>query len=123
MNAALWIVQIVLAFMFLMAGAMKMMKSKDQLREQQGWVEDFSESTIKGIGGLEVLGAIGLILPAVTDIATVLLPLAATGLAITMVGAAVVHFRRGEMPNVAVNVMLLVLSVLVAWGRFGDYAF
>jgi hypothetical protein len=109
--------------MFLMAGAMKMMKSKDQLREQQGWVEDFSESTIKGIGGLEVLGAIGLILPAVTDIATVLVPLAATGLAITMVGAAVVHFRRGEMPNVAVNVMLLVLSVLVAWGRFGDYAF
>ena len=123
MNAALWAVQIVLAFMFLMAGAMKMMKSKDELRERMGWVDDFSESTIKGIGGLEVLGAIGLILPAVTGIATVLVPLAATGLAITVALAAVVHFRRGEMPNVAVTVMLLVLSVFVAWGRFGDYAF
>lgn len=123
MNAALWVVQIVLAFMFLMAGAMKMMKSKDELHEKMGWVEDFSESTIKGIGGLEVLGAIGLILPAVTGIATILVPLAATGLAITMILAAVVHFRRGEMPNVAVTVMLLVLSVFVAWGRFGDYAF
>ena len=123
MNAALWVVQIVLAFMFLMAGAMKMMKSKVELHEKMGWVEDFSESTIKGIGGLEVLGAIGLILPAVTGIATILVPLAATGLAITMILAAVVHFRRGEMPNVAVTVMLLVLSVFVAWGRFGDYAF
>ena len=123
MNAALWVVQIVLAFMFLMAGAMKMMKSKDELHEKMGWVEDFSESTIKGIGGLEVLGAIGLILPAVTGIATILVPLAATGLAITVALAAVVHFRRGEMPNVAVTVMLLVLSVFVAWGRFGDYAF
>jgi len=123
MNAALWIVQIVLAFMFLMAGGMKLMKSKEELGEQMGWVEDFSGNTIKAIGGLEVLGAIGLILPAVTGIAPVLVPLAATGLAVTMVGATIVHFRRGEMPNVAVTAMLLVLSVFVAWGRFGDYAF
>ena len=59
MNAALWIVQIVLAMMMLMAGAMKVMKSKDELHEKMGWVEDFSENTIKAIGGLEVLGAIG----------------------------------------------------------------
>ena len=123
MNVALWIVQIVLAMMMLMAGAMKVMKSKDQLQEQMGWVEDFSENTIKAIGGLEVLGAIGLILPAVTGIAPVLVPLAAVGLAITMVGATVVHARRSEMPNVAITVMLLLMSVFVAWGRFGDYAF
>ena len=123
MSVALWIVQIVLATMMLMAGAMKVMKSKDQLQEQMGWVEDFSENTIKAIGGLEVLGAIGLILPAVTGIAPVLVPLAAVGLAITMVGATVVHARRSEMPNVAITVMLLLMSVFVAWGRFGDYAF
>jgi uncharacterized membrane protein YphA (DoxX/SURF4 family) len=123
MNVALWIVQIVLAMMMLMAGAMKVMKSKDELHEQMGWVEDFSENTLKAIGGLEVLGAIGLILPAVTGIAPVLVPLAAVGLGITMVSATVVHVRRSEMPNAAITVMLLAMAVFVAWGRFGDYAF
>ncbi len=123
MNAALWIVQIVLAMMMLMAGAMKVMKSKDELHEKMGWVEDFSENTIKAIGGLEVLGAIGLILPAVTGIAPVLVPLAAVGLAITMVGAVAVHVRRSEMASVAITVMLLAMAVFVAWGRFADYAF
>jgi uncharacterized membrane protein YphA (DoxX/SURF4 family) len=123
MNVVLWIVQIVLAFMFLMAGAMKVAKSKDELAEQMGWVEDFSENTINFIGAAELLGAVGLILPAITGIAPVLVPIAATALAVTMVLAALVHFRRGEMPNVVVTVMLLVLAVLVAWGRFGDYAF
>lgn len=123
MNVALWIAQILLAGMMLMAGAMKLAKSKDQLAEQMDWVEDFSENTIRFIGGAEVLGAIGLILPAVTGIAPVLVPLAATGIAITMILAAIVHFRRGEMPNVAVTVMLLVVAVFVAWGRFGDNAF
>lgn len=123
MNVVLWLVQIVLAFMFLMAGAMKIAKSKDQLAEQMAWVEDFSENTIKYIGVAEVLGGVGLILPAVTGIAPVLVPTAAAALAIVMILAAVVHFRRGEMPNVAVNVMLLLLAVFAAWGRFGDYAF
>lgn len=123
MNVALWIVQIVLAFMFLMAGAMKLAKSKEELAEQFGWVEDFSDNTIKFIGAAELLGAVGVILPAVTGIAPVLVPIAASALAVTMLLAAIVHFRRDEMPNVAVTVMLLVLAVLVAWGRFGDYAF
>jgi uncharacterized membrane protein YphA (DoxX/SURF4 family) len=122
MNIVLWILQIVLAFVFLMAGAMKLAKPKTELGEQLVWVEDFSENTIRSIGALEVLGAIGLILPAITGVAPVLVPLAATGLAITMVLAAGVHFRRSEMPNVAVAVILLVPSLLMAWGRFGDYA-
>jgi len=123
MNLVLWMLQIVLAFMFLMAGAMKLAKPKAELGEQLAWVEDFSQNTIRTIGAFEVLGAIGLILPAITGVALVLVPLAATGLAIMMILAAGVHFRRSEMPNVAVAVILLVPSLLVAWGRFGDYAF
>jgi hypothetical protein len=68
-----------------------------------------------------VAGATGLILPGVTKIATVLVPIAATGLAVTMVLATVVHLRRHE--NVAVNLVLLALAVFVAWGRFGPNAF
>ena len=68
-------------------------------------------------------GAIGLIVPPLVHILPVLTPLAALGLAVVMVGAIVVHGRRKEYPNVAVNVVLLGLALFVAWGRFGAYAF
>jgi uncharacterized membrane protein YfcA len=60
---------------------------------------------------------------AVTHIVPVLIPLAATGLVLVMVGAAIVHGRRNEIPNIAINVVLLVLAIFVAWGRFGPYPF
>jgi len=53
----------------------------------------------------------------------VLVPLAATGLVLLMVGAAITHVRRGELLMIAVNGVLLVLALVVAWGRFGPYAF
>ncbi|MFF2189407.1 DoxX family protein [Streptomyces sp. NPDC058155] len=55
--------------------------------------------------------------------APILVPLAATGLVVTMVGAMVVHARRGELPYLALNLALLVLAAVVAWGQFGPYAF
>ena len=123
MNTFIWILQIVLAAMFLMAGAMKMMQPKDKIQEQMAWVEDFDGSHIKGIGGLEVLAAIGLILPGVLDIAGALTAWAALGLVVLMIGAAVVHGRRKEWPYVGMNLMLGILAAIVAWGRFGDYSF
>ena len=122
MNLVLWIAQIVLAFMFLMAGSMKVAKSREEMQEQFDWVEDFSGNTITFIGVTEILGAIGLILPALTGIAPVLVPVAATGLSVVMLLALIVHYRRSEMPNVVVTGMLLLLAAFVAWGRFGDYA-
>jgi uncharacterized membrane protein YphA (DoxX/SURF4 family) len=123
-DVALWIVAGVLAVAFLGAGLMKLAQPREKLVESgMGWAGEFSPGAVKAIGALEVLGALGLILPAVLDIAPVLVPLAATGLALTMVGAIVVHTRRKETPMVAVNVVLLALAVFVAWGRFGDYSF
>jgi uncharacterized membrane protein YfcA len=89
----------------------------------QGWAQDFSPTSIRLIGVAEVLGAAGLIFPAVTHIAPILVPLAAIGLVLVMVGAAVVHARRKETMNIAVNVVLLALAVFVAWGRLGPYPF
>lgn len=124
MNIALWIVAGVLAAAFLAAGLMKVTKPKAALAESGlAWVEDFSPGQVKAIGVLEVLGALGLILPAALDIAPVLTPLAATGLALTMVGAAVVHLRRGEKQMVPINVVLLALAAFVAVMRFGPNAF
>jgi hypothetical protein len=87
-----------------------------------GWVEDFSDPGVRTIGALELLGALGLLVPAVTGVATVLVPLAAVGLALLMVGAAVTHRRRGELPLIGINAVLLVLAVVVAWARFGPYS-
>ena len=123
MNAALWAAQVILAIMFMMAGAMKLMKDKDELAEKMGWVEDFSQSTIRLIGTAEILGAIGLIVPALTGIAPILTPLAASGLAVVATGAMVVHVRRREYPAALMTIMLAAMSAFVAWGRFGPEAF
>ena len=78
---------------------------------------------MKLIGALEVLAAIGLILPAAFDVVPVLVPLAAVGLVALMVGAALIHARRREAPLIVVNLVLLALAAVVVWGRFGPYPF
>jgi hypothetical protein len=108
---------------FLFAGSSKALRPKDALAQQMAWVEDFSPNTVKLIGSAEILGALGLVLPAWTGIAPVLTPLAAVGLMIVMVGAAVTHVRRKENPMVVANAVLFVLLAVVAWGRFGPYSY
>jgi len=123
-NVTLWIIASVLAVAFLLAGLMKLAQPKEKLAASgMAWTGDFSDGAVKAIGAVEVLGALGLILPAALGIAPVLTPLAATGLALTMLGAAVVHARRKENQMIGANVVLLVLAAVVAWGRFGPYAF
>lgn len=119
MNIALWIVAIVLAVAFAAAGFMKATTPKEKLAENMAWVEDFSAGTIRFIGVVEVLGALGLVLPAALDIAPVLTPLASSGLAVTMVLAAAVHARRKEFAMIGVNVVLGALALFVAIMRFG----
>lgn len=122
MNLALWIVAIVLAATFAGSGLMKLLVPKDKLvNSGQGWAQDYTPTNIRLIGFVELLGAAGLILPAVTHIAPILVPLAAIGLVLVMVGAAMVHARRKEAMNIGVNAVLLALAVFVAWGRFGPY--
>jgi len=123
-DVVLWIIAGLLAVAFLGAGLMKLGQPRKKLVDSgMGWAEDFGDGAVKAIGVLEVLGALGLVLPAVFDVAPVLVPIAATGLALVMAGAIVVHARRKEPQMVVANVVLLVLAVVVAWGRFGPYAF
>lgn len=88
-----------------------------------GWTEDFSSGAIKAIGLAEVLGAFGLILPAVTGIATFLVPVAATGLAVVMIGAIITHLKRGEKQMAVINIILGALVLIVAAARYGAWAF
>ncbi|MFB8271161.1 DoxX family protein [Streptomyces sp. NPDC055955] len=122
MNVFLWILQILLALVMLAAGGGKLAQPYEKTAESMAWAKSFSPGQVKTIAALEVLGALGLVLPATTGIATVLTPLAATGLAITMAGAALVHARAKERSHIAINAVLLVIAVVIAWGRFGPYA-
>ncbi|WP_030464428.1 DoxX family protein [Kitasatospora sp. NRRL B-11411] len=124
MNITLWIIAAVLALAFTASGLMKLSQSREKLvASGMGWAADVPPGAIKALGATQVLGALGLVLPAATDIAPVLVPWAATGLAVTMVGAAAVHLRRGEAKSLPVNLVLFALAVVVAWGRFGSHAF
>ncbi|WP_374455674.1 DoxX family protein [Nocardioides sp.] len=124
MNVVLWIVAILLAAAFAFAGFAKLTQPKEALMEKgMAWAEDFSPEVIKLIGTMELLAAIGLVLPPLVGVAEVLTPLAATGLVVVMALAAATHARRKETQMIVVNAMLLLLAAFVAWGRFGPHAF
>jgi uncharacterized membrane protein YphA (DoxX/SURF4 family) len=118
-NVVLWVLQSLLALAFIGAGAGKLSQPKDKLKAQMEWVNHTSETNVKLVGAVEVIGGLGVILPAVTKIATVLVPIAAVGLAITMALALLVHVRLHDpIAKASGAIILFVLAVVVAWGRF-----
>lgn len=121
MNVVIWILQIVLGLAFLAAGGTKLAQSRAALTDRMPFAEDVTDLTLKLIGALEVLAAVGLLLPALTGVAPALTPAAALGLLVLMVGAAALHLRRGERHMVPVNAALMVLAAIVAWARLGPY--
>lgn len=125
MHTMLWIIGGLMAAVFLVAGSTKLFLPRQTLAEAPGggWVLDFSAGFVKVLGAIEVLGAIGLVVPALLDVAPVLVPLAAVGLGTIMVGAAIVEIRRRERAHVLLNLLYLSLLAFVAWGRFGPEPF
>jgi len=121
-NTAIWIAQGILGAVFLAAGLMKLTQSRGALQEKTPWVEDFTDGQVKAIGTVEVLGAIGVVLPAAIGVAPILTPIAACGLALTMVVAATTLIRRGEPSHVGLNVVMFALAVFVAIERFGAHS-
>ncbi len=124
MNIALWVLAAVLALVFFASGAQKLIRSRDELiASGLTFAEDFSDGAVRAIGVLEIMAAAGLVLPAALDLAPALVPIAAAGLVLLMIGAAVVHLRRRESMAVLVNLGFLLLAALVAAGRFGPASF
>lgn len=122
MNTALWIIQGLLALAYLAAGGLKVVRPREQLVASGDfeWMKDSSDAAVKAVGLVEILGALGVILPRVTGIAPVLTPIAAIGLAVVQIGALRVHLVRDERRPLPANVLLLLLAVFVAVGRFLD---
>lgn len=107
-----WVLLILLAVAFIFAGITKIITPYEELVSQMPWAEDFSSTTIMVIGVLEVLGALGLLLPKILKKYTFFIPISAIAFTLTMVGALVVHLNRGE--SIVPNLVLLVLSLVVA---------
>ncbi|MFF9777514.1 DoxX family protein [Streptomyces sp. NPDC013978] len=123
MNVFLWILQGVLAALFVAAGVTKSTQPREKLMFQLPWVSDVSTPVVRLIGVVELAGGLGLILPGAFDIATVLTPLAATGLAVIMVLAMGLHARRKEPQAIGFNAILLIVAAVIMWGRFGPHSF
>jgi uncharacterized membrane protein YphA (DoxX/SURF4 family) len=116
MNIALWIVQVLLALLFLFAGGMKLVLPVEELTKQMplllpGWFVRFT-------GVVEVLGAIGLILPWLLRIRPGLTPLAAAGLVIVMIGATVYTVAAGDIASALIPLVVGILAAFVAYGRW-----
>ncbi len=117
MNIALWIAQIFLALIFGLIGWMLLSTPKIEIDQKVSWAKNFSAPFTKMIGSIEVLGAIGLILPTLTGILPWLTALAAVGLTLNMVGAIATHLKYREYPNIIFPFILLSLAIFVAYGR------
>ena len=117
MNIGLWIAQVVLAVMFIMAGFMKASQPIEALTESLPWITSTPLGLVRFIGISEILGGLGLLLPALPRIKPFLTIWAAIGLIVVMVLAAGFHASRGEFPAIGMNVILMAIAAFIAWGR------
>ena len=118
LNISLWIAQVVLAGMFVMAGTMKSTQPYEQLAAAMPWTNDFSVGMVRFIGISELLGGIGLLLPTLLRIKPILTPLAALGIFIIMVFAFIYHIVKGEYEALGINVILAAIAFFISWGRY-----
>jgi hypothetical protein len=115
MHVLYWIVAALLALVYVYSGGLKLLRSKDALRPMMGWVDQVPLPLLRALGGLEVLGALGLVLPPLTGIAVALALASAVGLFVLQIGGVALHLARGEGRLIGFNIGLLVAAAAAAW--------
>jgi hypothetical protein len=125
MDIILWIAAGLLALVALAGGFTKTFIPKEKLERHDGaaWTRGVSPGFVKTLGVLELLAAIGLVLPAVVDVAPVMVPVTAACWVALMIGAMITHARLGQFKLVMVTSVYLALAVFIAVGRFGPESF
>ena len=117
MNIFLWVLQVLLGIYFFITGVLHFIVPPG-LPAMMAWMYELPPGLHYFSGAAEILAGLGLILPGLTRIQTRLTPLAGLGLVLVMVGAVVFHITRNEFSNIGMNVILMVLSGFVAYGRW-----
>lgn len=121
MNTLIWILQIILALLFLYSGAMKSTQDREKLMSlNQTGVANLSYASIRFIGISEILGAVGIILPLYLQVIPVLTPIAAACFAVVMVFAIRIHYKRSEFKQVTFNIIIFLMAIGVAFYRFSE---
>ncbi len=117
-NILLWTAQIILSGSLLWSGSVKLFQSIEELKTMWPWTGEVSPKFVKLTGVFDLLGAFGLILPALLRFKPVLIPWSAIGIILLMIAGGVFHVSRGETEQIGVNIMFAVFAGLIAWGRF-----
>ncbi len=120
MDIIIWIIQGVLCVIFLYFGSLKMFLPIQKIEKKVTWANDYSISKLRFFGFLEVIGALGLMLPWRLDILPILTPMAATGLAMVMAGAGMVHLKRDEVNMLLINIVIIFLLAGVGFHSLLD---
>jgi hypothetical protein len=116
MIIAYWVVAGILAFVYLLVGGTKIIRSRAQLEESgMSWVRGANPAVVKLVGLIEILGAVGLIVPPLTNTAVLLAPLAAIGLVLVQAVAIGVHMQMKDVRSLPINIALLLLAFAAAW--------
>ena len=124
MDIALWVAQGLLALAFAGAGFAHAFRfDQFSANHRTAWAADVGRPGMRVIGLLEIAGAIGVVLPALTGILPWLTQVAAVGLALVMLAAATFHARRGEFSGIVPNAVLGAIALFVVWGRFVEAPF
>jgi DoxX-like family len=110
-----WIVASLLGVFYLYAGGKKLFQAREQLAPMMGWVDTVAMPVVRLIGGVEILGVLGLVLPPLTGIAPGLAAAAAVGFVILQVLATGLHLSRGEAKLIGLNIVLILLAAVAAW--------
>ena len=117
LRVGIWVAQFVLAALFILSAFMKIATPIPELAKMMPWTGQHSELFVRFIGVVDLVGGLGLLLPALTRITPQLTVLAALGCSVLQVLAMIFHLSRGEAPVIPLNIVLLSLSLFVLWGR------
>lgn len=118
LHTTLWIAQVLLAASMVWGATMKLFTPIEELADMWPWVAQVSSAFLMFTAIVDLLGALGLILPALLRIQPKLTPIAAVAVLVLMISAAVFHIRRGEASQIGANIAFALLAIFIAWGRF-----
>jgi hypothetical protein len=117
LNIALWVVQVLTAALMALASYIKIATPIEELSLQMKWTGEVPSYVVRLLGLIDLLGGVGVILPALLKIKPGLTSLAATGVVLLMICAIAFHVSRGESSVIGFNIMIMVMAGFVAWGR------
>lgn len=118
MHILLWVAQILLGITLIWAAYLKLFQPIEQLKVMWAWTGEVSPTLVKFTGVIDLLGALGILLPALFRFKPILVPIAALGIVLLMISASIFHICRGEASQIGFNVVFGAIAAFVAYGRF-----